>query len=507
MRRALLLAGLLVIAGCQAPAAQPGAGGASDTGVSDGDTAAGDANAGDTATGGASADEPDGTQRPANDTVPPDPPTDRLGWEAGYWHNESLSVTPGDGLNESERRAVVARAMARVEVVREREFEKRVPVRVVDRATFRNRSQSGNYSAAIRRFDNAKFEALFLVGEESSSITEQDETVAASVVGYYSPGQDAIVIVSDSDTPRINGEGTLAHELVHALQDQRFGLGDTSARTRDAVQGRNGLIEGEASLVQRRYGERCGEQWACLDRTSTAGGGGSGPVHFGIQYFLFFPYSAGPPFVSDLRERGGWAAVDDAHDDVPDGATEIIRPERYPDWTPADVTLEDRTDGDWERVRPSTHHDRPDYAVPGPSGIAAALAYTLADDYADRSLVRRRQVLNFGSGGGLDPRQPFVYDLPTVRGWEGGRLHVYHDGDRTAYVWKTRWRTAEDATTFAATWERLIAHWGGNRTADGVWSIPESSPFHDAYAVRTDGRTVTVVNAPTERELREVHDV
>jgi hypothetical protein len=60
-----------------------------------------------------------------------DPMTDELGWENGYWYDEPLSVTTADGLNESEREAVVARTMARVERVRGLEFEQSVPVSVI----------------------------------------------------------------------------------------------------------------------------------------------------------------------------------------------------------------------------------------------------------------------------------------------------------------------------------------------------------------------------------------
>jgi len=64
------------------------------------------------------------------------------------------------------------------------------------------------------------------------------------VLGYYSPSRGEIVVVSESETPRLDGEGTLAHELVHALQDQHFDLAADPVRTRDAHQGRNGLVEG-----------------------------------------------------------------------------------------------------------------------------------------------------------------------------------------------------------------------------------------------------------------------
>jgi hypothetical protein len=54
---------------------------------------------------------------------PANPETDQLGWENGCWADEALSITREDGLNETELDAVVARSMARVEAVRELEFE------------------------------------------------------------------------------------------------------------------------------------------------------------------------------------------------------------------------------------------------------------------------------------------------------------------------------------------------------------------------------------------------
>ncbi|WP_336336615.1 Hvo_1808 family surface protein [Haloarcula brevis] len=432
-------------------------------------------------------------------SAPAAPGTDRLGYENGYWYNESLSVTTEDGLNETEQEAVVARTMARVERLRGLEFEETVPVSVVSRAEYRN-DTGGEVGESLRQFDNAKFEALFFVGEDRDSIAVQRSNRGESVLGYYSSQRGEIVVVSDSETPTIS-RGTLAHELVHALQDQQFGLG-SDARTRDQVQGRNGLVEGDAVAVTQAYTARCGEAWECIDRPDAASGGDR---HFGINFMQYFPYSDGPGLIADLRERGGWRTVDDAYDEYPDGAVEVTYPGRYPEWEPASVSLADRSGDDWERVRPSNDRDRPDYAVVGPSAIAGSMAYTIADDYNESSVVRTGDVINYEDGS-LDADGPYNYDLPATDGWQGGRMHVYDNGAETAYVWKTAWASEADAREFADAWERVIAHWGGSRTAAGHWVIEEGSPYADAVAVRVDGDTVTVVNAPTAADLEAVHD-
>jgi hypothetical protein len=431
-----------------------------------------------------------------------DPETDRLGWEGGYWHNESIPLNSTDGLNESEQAALVNRSMARVEYIRQLEFDESVPVEVISREEYRSNGGS-TYGDSLRTFDNAKFEALFLVGEEEGSISTQDSTLGSSVLGYYSPREDAIVIVSDSETPTI-AEGTLGHELVHALQDQRFTL-NTTASTRDGVQGRNGLVEGDASAVDNIYNERCGEEWDCLTPSASGGSGGGGGGHVGISFLYYFPYSDGAVFVSDLRERGGWSAVNDAYADPPDGAREVITPEDYPDWEPETVRLPDTTTSEWERVRPSTDRPRPDYATVGPSAIAATMAYTRADSYNPSSVVSGREIVNY-EGGQIDSDDPYNYDLPATSGWEGGRMYVYTNGTDTGYVWRTVWTDGDDASEFAEAWADVIEHWGGTETSEGTWVIEENSPFADAVEIHVDNNSVTVVNAPTESQLSDLYD-
>jgi len=427
--------------------------------------------------------------------APADPERDRLGWEGGYWHNETVNASNSDGLTEAERRAVINRSMARIEHIRGLEFTEPVPVETISREAFRNRT-SGNYSDSLRQFDNAKFEALFLVGEEADSIAVQEATLGASVLGYYSPEESRIVLVSDSETPSIS-RATLAHELVHALQDQQFGL-ENSSGARDELQGRNGLVEGGATTVENAYIERCGVQWECLGATSAGPSGGE--RHFGITYMLQFPYTEGRSFVVALQERGGWAAVNDAYADLPDGAREVMFPGEYPGWEPAPVTVPDPPSHEWERVEPTAAYDRPDHARLGPSAIAAGLAHTLGDDDNESAVVSRQQV--FTNSG----TNPYNYAFDATRGWDGGRLQVYTNGSETGYVWRTVWTDAESAAAFADSWGAVVEHYGGTEVAEDTWVIEAQSPYADAIAIHVEGDTVTVVNAPTRAQLEEVYD-
>ena len=448
---------------------------------------------------------PNGTDSTPAGTPPPAPETDVIGWEDGYWHNSSVAANNSDGLNASERAAVTARAKARVEYVRGLEFDGNVSVSVISRENF-SAASGGNTSEALRDFDNAKFEALMLIGGGTDSIETQEDSLNASVAGYYSPDRDAIVIVSDSPTPTFQGERTLAHELVHALQDQHFALGDQEAATsRDAHNGRNGLIEGDPQSVQFDYLDRCGEEWSCIQAPESDGEGGASNAstpNLGVYLLQFFPYSDGPGFVASLRDGDDWSAVNAAYESPPGSATEVIYPERYGNFQPREATLTDDLRGGWERVRPP---NRPDHGRLGQSGLAAMFAYTLYDDYNRSAVVDPRTFLNTGpTGMSINETDPINYDIPPVRGWTGDRFHAYADGDELAYRWRLTWESNAAAQRFASEYRGLLQHWGGEATGDGHWRLPADSPFAGRMHVAVNGDTVTLAHADTSGDLADV---
>jgi hypothetical protein len=504
LRQAALVALLVVLAGCSAgfTGTAPEAGTNTDAATP---SATPTPTATATATDGSS---DDGTETPTATpvpTTPPDPETDVLGWENGYWANETLTLDRSDGLNESEIDAVVSRAMARVEVVRGLEFGDDVPVNLISREEFRDSPASGspNYSEPFRTFDNAKFEAMFLVGEDEDSLAVQQSNRGSSVAGYYSPANDQIVVIYPGDTADLPGEGTLSHELTHAIQDQQFGLGDVTATTRDESNAQSGLIEGEANLVQDRYMANCGEEWACLaPPESDGGGGGGGDLHLGIYILNFFPYSDGPGFVRYYENRGGWDRVGEMYDDLPASSEQVIEPETYavnPD-RPTDVSLRDSQSNGWERVRPDR---RANYAELGQSAMTAMFAYTLYDDYRQGGVIQPDEFLNTEDGQ-VNRTDPFEYDIAYTDGWDGDRMHVYEKGDETAYVWKTVWDSPAEAEEFAEGYRELLSHWGAEGTGGDVYRV-DDGPYEDSFRLVVEGDTVTIVNAPEESDLGDVY--
>jgi len=386
----------------------------------------------------------------------------------GVTYNQSIPVTVEDGLNESEREVLVARSMARVEVLRGLAFEERVGVEVIGREEYRDRWDPDR-TETERIWENLRWEALFVIGEDRDAPAVFDEAFRTSVQGYYSPDDGQIVVVSDADEPTLDTE-TLVHELVHALQHQRFGLA-YDADTTDAEQARDSVIEGEAELVSERYLDRCGADWSCVrpptENTST-------DLSLGIQLQVLAPYTQGQVFVETVQERGGWAAVDRLHDRLPASSTQFLHPDRYPGTEPVAVTVSDRSGEGWRRL------DATDTL-----GEVSVYTMLVHSDVAD-------------------VENPTGYDHPFSTGWAGGRMAVYERDGEFGYVWETAWETPADAEQFALAYRDVLEANGGVGTGADVFVVPDGG-FEDAFRVTRENTTVRVVNAPTVEELAAVH--
>jgi hypothetical protein len=429
-----------------------------------------------------------------------DPDEDVLGWENGTWYNESIDVDQSDGVQEDEQQAIVTRTTARVEAVRCIEFNESVPVSVISREEFQQQYSEQNYSEAFRAFDNSKFEALFLINESADSLEVQQANRGVSTLGFYDPRSDEIVVIAESAAQLRIDEVTLAHELVHAWQDQQFNISDDpfDVRIRDDANAIAGLIEGDASLMDTLYERQCGQAWDCLQRESDSSGE---LANIGVYVLKFLPYSDGPVFVQSVKREGGWKAVNELYEDPPTSSEQVIRPDKYESDPPTDVSFEDTATEEWERVRPP---NRPDYASVGESALMSMFVYPLYDSEGRTQIVSPNQWLNRTESGNISDFDPFNYESRYSAGWDGDRLHVYrNESGELAYVWKLAWDSERDAEEFVEGYEQVLRYWGGERVEENVWRI-EQGGFADAFYVEIDGQNVTIVNAPTVGQLTEV---
>ncbi|WP_254273099.1 Hvo_1808 family surface protein [Haloarcula marina] len=420
-----------------------------------------------------------------------DPETDRLGWENGYWANESVDLTVSDGLNESERAALVARGMARVEAIRDREFQRDVEFDVVAREEYAS-NQSRFDRLVGSRYYNQVYEATFMVDEETDAYDVVVGEDGATVGGFYAIGQDRFVlVVEDPDRPRID-EGVLVHELTHALQDQ-VGLLDGvftasgGLPTADERTAALGLIEGDANYVMDRYEARCQNgTWRCVATRPSNTSASGADVNLGVYLRSIQPYSDGPVFVDRLRERGGWDAVDAAYDAPPVATEQTIHPERYPDERPQELDAETAPDGEWRQFDTETIGEAWLYAM-----------FWYQDREYDIPVVDSDQVLATDGG----PYDTYNYTSVPTEGWGNDRLSLYTNGSANGYVWTTQWDSEADAQQFRDAYVQVLRGHGGESVGESTWRIPEGEAYADAFRVVRDGQTVTVVNGPSVDSL------
>jgi hypothetical protein len=431
-----------------------------------------------------------------------------LGVEDGYRYNDTLAIEPENGYNESELDAVVARTMARVEHIRRIEFRERVPVEIITRSEYREQvaNGSGGPSTAQRLHQNAKFEGLFMVGEDTDAIAVRQQNTAAGALAYYAPGEDRIVLIAKNETaPKLN-EFILAQELFHALQQHRFEYTRYNQSTEEWRNAKLGLIEGDANYVQYQYRQRCEADWQCF--RESGGPAAPGRVNLGLYLLGYQPYSDGPSFVERHQQAGGWGAINAMYDDPPASTEQIIHPEKYGTDEPRRVSVPNRSRGDW---RVLNLPDSFNYAVFGEAGVAAMLVYPAVETRGREQVVPLAEFYNRDANGRLAAFDPYNYATRYSTGWAGDTFVPYVRDDsaatnETGYVWRLAWDTSEDATAFVAGYERLLAVHDATELAgrDGVWRI-DSGPYADAFRVTRNGDTVTIVNAPTVDALADVH--
>ncbi len=458
------------------------------------------------------------TPEPTAEMPPPDPPEDRLGWEDGYWHNESVSVDRSDGLNETELDAVVSRAMARVEEIRQLEFDQRVPVNVISRDQFASNRTGSETTTRNRLHQNTKWEAMFAVNESTDAIETQQSNRAASVAGFYSPTREEIVIVSENTTSPKMDEITLAQELFHALQGQVFDAYNQSwypGATQEEHNAADGIIEGDGNYVDYLYEQRCDADWDCLP-PENGGGAGDIDINVGLFQVTLQPYSDGPALVQSLHEEEGWEAVNDLYETPPASTEQVIHPEKYGEDEPDYPAVEDTASNGWEVLEMG--EGSVNYASFGEGGLAVMMWYP---SFVESSRAGEPQNVVVGYTGHFNFQEgstdlrtidPYDYDFPVTEGWDGDRLVPYVTEDsaetgETGYVWEINWDSEDDAAEFVGGYEQLLEYHGAEsvEARENVFRIPEGNGFADAFHVRQDGDTVTIVNAPTVEELGDVH--
>lgn len=270
------------------------------------------------------------------------------------------------------------------------------------------------------------------------------------VVGFYDPGERRFYVVPERSRDVSGPAGELmeqlllAHELTHALQDQRLGLDRRMQGLRDstdALLALQAFLEGEATVLmtdallesvpeearEALGADPLGQVLDGLDNPSGVEGADGVPDYFVKE--LVFPYAAGTAWVRQRKAAGGWPAVDAVYRKLPSTTREILRP---------GLALAPR-----KRLAAA---ERP---TPGvvPGGGASSWADTLGEWVLGTLLEQ--------AGAGEEARG-------AAAAWQDDRIVFSSPGPAPGargigFVWRIRAASPEGATRIAALLEPLYA--------------------------------------------------
>jgi hypothetical protein len=181
----------------------------------------------------------------------------------------------------------------------------------------------------------APLRALGLAPAGFDALESANELSDTGTLAYYDPLRERITVRGTEMTPDLRV--TLAHELVHVLQDQHFDLDamlDDGDPTADRLSGYLALIEGDATRIHEAYVDSLSDadRKSYLDAIGQATGEADeqlGDIPGVLIAMQGAPYALGPSLVELIAADGGNDAVDDAFEDPPASTEHMIDPRSY----------------------------------------------------------------------------------------------------------------------------------------------------------------------------------
>ena len=236
----------------------------------------------------------------------------------------------------------VREMLTRVSKVRGLSTKGEVHGRTIDRPTVEKMIRAKTAQELppdVLRHETEALVALGLVAPSYDAEKGMFALVGTSVTGFYEPADKTMYLTTD--VPDSEQEETLAHELVHALQDQHYDLGPLFKYMPDddeRVAAGHALAEGDATSASLDVvrGDRMGVSeniFALTARASIEALAPDAPLV--LRESLIAPYVDGYAFVQALRRRGGFDAVDAAWRAMPVTTEQVLHLDKYDAKEPA----------------------------------------------------------------------------------------------------------------------------------------------------------------------------
>lgn len=369
----------------------------------------------------------------------------------------ALESTAGSPATDPERLLELSatrtpRVARRVAAIRDLEF-RRVPnpeLATTDR--LRRRAERALAKPRVQRRLAVAEAELRLLGllDPGQSLTEVATDITALALAYYDPRRDGLFVVGDAVPPGPQlAELILAHELTHALEDQRFGLPTRSGLSDDRALAENALVEGTATALMFEYARRHLDPLALAFEASELQALDSGDLPRFAEAEVSFAYIAGAEFVEALLELGNeWALVDFAFEVRRPRTTEqVLHPGKYlDDERPLPVAPPAAPGRDWR-----------------------ALDSGSLGEFGSREVLRAGEAATRAGAG--------------AEGWGGDRYRLFvrqgtepgcDDGCRGTHALGLAWRgddAAETRELAAELRDYVTAGLGGEPAAPNTWRL------------------------------------
>ncbi len=296
---------------------------------------------------------------------------------------------------------------------------------------------------------------------------------ADSVLGLYSPLDDTLWVVSDSGTAAFDDltdaeESTLAHEMVHAIQDYHFALDKTYhevAEDPDRNMAWTVVVEGDASYYQQKY----------TDKYLFAAPAGGRLFSFGVvsqvtdipRTFIremLFPYTTGQSWVGDVLDARGQSYLDDMLANPPLGTVCVLHLQRCLDgFEPAPAPLPNLTPGLG-------------------NGWAQEWTGTLGE---------------FHLGNFLNLEMPLADATAAADGWTGDSFATYTNGGESLAVFHVEFSSAGEANQFRGALANFTAAAGGRPGNEAAYSTTTGDGRQFAVAPASGTAVIFAISSDT----------
>lgn len=272
-------------------------------------------------------------------TIPPSPsPSATPSPSPSPSESAAPSASPSPA-SSAEVGAIYDAIETQVVEIRGLEPKREVARRFIDEAELRttitqqfDEETPPEYVAATERL----YKALDLIPADANLRELTLDLLSGGVAGFYRLDRNTLYVVSKTGLPGVNERITFAHEYDHALQDQNtsvFTDQEGILDQTDRILARQAIYEGDASLLMTFWGAAhfdladIAEMFALSSDPETLALLNRMPAI--LKETLLFPYTTGLTYVQLAQLQGGWEAVDNFYDRMPESTEQILHPEAY----------------------------------------------------------------------------------------------------------------------------------------------------------------------------------